>query len=228
MAPWNVSRRISRAVWTLLALCLPVLLHAGPPEVSKFISSERQAYLEVKADDGLHKIYTEHRGEYKAMFVFGERDNPELIELSFLDAGKRITTYILEFRTEKDRVSLGLQFADHELIRSLKSDAKGFEDWRDRFSTFPDRVTGSAVLTDPSFADPTGVRILDGDTIVFRASDYFCFCRNGGLAAACIISALRCAMDNLCTVWECIESGEWSPSCHDALEEAKACLGMVE
>ena len=227
MATLNVPRVLRRTVWTVLGLCLPVLIHAAPTgEVSKFISSGEQAYLEVMVDRSPHKIYTEHHADYKAMFIFGEKDNPELLEVSFLDSSKTITTFIVEFRTEKDRVSPGLPVADNELIKSLKSDAKGFEDWQDRFSSFPVEPTDRGALTDASFADPSGIKIVDGNEIIFRASNYFCYCRNGGLSAACIISTLRCAMDNLCTVWRCIEAGEWSPECHDALEAAKACLGM--
>jgi len=248
LATLNIARAIRRAVWTLLGLCLPALIHAAPltstaaaaPKtgrvssasatygVSKFISSGEQACLEVTVDGILQKIYTEHNADYKALLVFGERDNPELLQFSFRDSSKRIVTHILEYRTEKDRVPPGRKVADNEFIQSLRSDADGFRDWQARFSSFPEKPTGSAVLTDASFGNPTGITIVDGDRIVFRIRDWLCFCQRGGIAAHCFNSVLRCAFDNLCAAWGCIEAGEWSAECHDSLERAKACLGMLE
>jgi hypothetical protein len=232
MTKFNTARRIRRAAWTIAALCVPVLIHASESIVpSKFIASGNQAYVEVKVDGALQKIYTEHNGDYKSLLVLGERNNHELLQFSFPDSSKRIVTYVLEFRTEKDNVSPGLKVAGSELIKSLSSEADGFKDWQSRFSSFPDQPTGSAVMTDPSFADPVGVDIVDGDQIVLgrRMSDLVCYCQRGSTHYSCIIdSAIRCALDNLCTVFECLEAGEWSPSCHDALQAAKACLGIED
>jgi|GEM_PF-3841219 len=222
----NISRRIS---WILIGLCLPVLARAATSEVSKFIASEERAYLEMTVDRAPHKIYTEYHGDYKAMFVFGEWDNPELLKVSYVDSSKTITTFILEFRTEKGRVSPGLQVADNAFIQSLKSDAKGFDDWQKRFSSFPLEATDHRLLTDPAFADPGPLKLVDGDEIVFRASDMFCVCNRYGAAVTyCKDPNVQCAYNGLCKAWQCIEAGEWGPECQDALDEAKQCLELMK
>ncbi|MEO8035219.1 MAG: hypothetical protein ABI837_12360 [Acidobacteriota bacterium] len=253
MVTWNLSRRIRTAAWTLLGLCLPALIQAAPlrtstpaatsvhsknrivatsesGDISKFVASGRQAYLEVAVDGGLHKIYCEHNGDYKALFVFGERDNPELLQFSYSDSARTIATVILEFRTEKGQVSPGLRVAGNTFIRSLKSDAAGFQEWQARFSSFPDKATWSAAVTDASFGNPTGIKIVDGDQIVFRPTDFFCQC--DVYASPCSSGSYSdiviCLFQNLCTAWKCIEAGSWTPDCDKALEAAKNCAQAFE
>lgn len=124
MSTSNLARVLSRAGWMLLGLCLPVLLHGDPV---KFISSGEQAYLEVTVEGSVHTIYTESRGDYKALMVLGERNNPELLKFSYADSSRKIATIVLELRSEEGVPSPGLPVADNKFIGSLTSDAEGFK-----------------------------------------------------------------------------------------------------
>jgi hypothetical protein len=218
-----------RVVLTLLAVCLPVLIH-GSPVVTQFVASGHQAYLEIALDDGrVQQIYTESRGDYKALMVFGEKSNPELLKYAFSDASKKIVTSVYELRTDKDVPSPGRDVATNEFIKSLKSDEKGFADWQARFASFPEEPTSQKYAADPGFADPIDTVIVDGGGgIVFRIKDWLCHCREGRISSLCIISATRCALDNLCTVWDCVEAEYWTPECYTARDQAEACLGELE
>lgn len=239
MIPLNISRRISYLAYalglSLSVLIQPVSIQAAPTRVathgdavvvSKFISSKNQAYLEISVDGRLQRVYTEFQGDYKALVVLGEKSNPELVEFSFLDSSKRIATYLLEFRTEKGQISPGRRIADSAFLQSLKSDAPGFQDWQKRFSSFPEKPTSSGVFTDASFADPVSIDVLTGGGITYRwMRDWLCHCREGRVSGLCFPSAVRCVFDNLCTVWDCIESGSWTAECETALQQAQACMG---
>lgn len=49
------------------------------------------------------------------------------------------------------------------------------------------------------------------------------------MSAHCIFnSALKCAFDNLCDAWGCIEAGNWGPGCQESLDKAKVCLGVYD
>lgn len=223
----NIPHAVRRAVWTLLVFCVPVVLQAA--EVSKFLASGNRAYLEVTVDKDLQKIYTEYHGDSTALLVLGARDNPELLTVSLVDSSKKIATYRFEFRAEKEMVSPGHQVGN-EFIRSLKSDAGGFQDWQARFSTLPDEPTWSDVIVDPSVANPIGVDILDGDTIEFRLSNWVCQCQREQNPVACgsLTQVDLCVLDNLCTIWQCIEAGELTPACLAAFDAIKACRGEFE
>ncbi len=223
MAKSEITHGIHRAICALLLFCLPALVQAAPPTVSKFLSSGNQAYLEVTLDGTLQKIYTEHRGDYQALFVLGEQENPELLKFSFIDGSKRIATHVYEFRSEKEKVPPGRAFGDNELLKSLQSDAKGFAEWQARFASFPEVATESAIVTDASLANPMGIKILEGDAIVFRIKYYLCHCKNGGASMACVDKVLKCILDSLCTLWDCYETGEWTSECADADIMLRVC-----
>lgn len=221
-----MTRIISRTLSTLFALCLPVLTYA---DTVTFLASGDQAYVEAKTKDGVQKIYTETRGDHKALMVLGEKNNPELLKFAFVDGSKKIVTIVVEFRSQKGAASPGLQ-VDNEFIKSLSSKAEGFTDWQTRFSTFSEQPTTASVLTNEAFADPTvGITFVDGNGVFrSRLGDWLCHCKDGYISALCIVSATRCVLDNLCTVWDCVEEQYWTPECETALEYAKACLGEVE
>lgn len=223
MSSSYITHGIRQAICAMVLLCFPALGQDTPPTVSKFLSSGNQAYLEVTVDGTVQKIYTEHRADYQALFVLGEQENPELLKFSFVDSSKRIVTRVYEFRSEKDQVPPGSAFGANELVKSLQSDEKGFADWQTRFASFPEEVTESAVITDASLADPMGIRILEGDGIVFRMKDWLCFCKNGGFSMACADKVLLCVLDSLCVIWDCVETGEWTSECADADIMLRVC-----
>ena len=211
----------SKLGWMLLGLCLPVLVYGAP---AKFISSGDQAFLEVTVDGSVQKIYTESNGDYKALMVLGEKNNPELLQFSYVDSSRKIVTMVLELRSEKDVPSPGLQVADNKFISSLSSDADGFRDWQARFSSFPAQPTESYVVTDASFADPIGFEIVDEKGgIALRIRHWLCNCPHG----ICFHTAGRCLMDALCKNWGCIEDGNWGPECEDAMQEARRCMAVL-
>lgn len=213
---------------TLLALCLPVLIHAQT--LTTFVAQKNQAYAEVSIDGRIQKIYTESYGDNKALLVLGEKNNPELLKFSFVDASKKVVSVVVEFRTEKGVSPAGREAAENEFIKSLNSDDEGFRDWQARYSTFPEQSTSAMVLTDGGFADPVADEIVDGGSggFVFRLRDFLCHCRDGRVSGLCLPSAVRCVLDNLCTVWDCVEAEYWTPECHTALEYARACAGEIE
>lgn len=216
-----MTRCVFRAVWTLVALCLPVLAHAVP---AKFISSGEQAYAEVTVDGRVQKIYTEVRGDSRALLVLGEKNNLEILKFSFVDNSKKAVTAIVEFRVDAKIAVPGRQVAGNEFIRSLSSDADGFKDWQATFSTFPEQPTVDDFVADASFAD-FFVELFDAEGVFKPRSirDQLCQCKNGGITAVCLQSGTRCYLDNMCKVWECIWSGHWTQECSDAWEAAKLC-----
>lgn len=222
MSSSNFARGLSRVGSMLLALCLPVLIHAAPV---KFIASGDQAYLEVTVDGRVQKIYTESHGDYKAMMVLGEKDNPELLQFSYADSSKKIATMVLAFQSEKDVPSPGLEVATNKFISSLSSDADGFREWQARFSSFPEQPTESYAITDAAFADPIGVEIFDekGGLAARFIRNWLCNCPHG----ICFHPAGRCLMDALCGSWNCIETGNWGPECEDAIQEARRCMAVL-
>jgi hypothetical protein len=203
----------------LFALCLPVLVHGNPV---KFISSGDYAYAEVTVDGRVHKIYTESRGDYRALFVLGEKNNPEMLKFSYADSSRKINTTVLELRSEKDVPSPGLEVATNEFIASLRSDADGFADWQARFSSFPEKPTDSAVVPDASFADPIGIEIFDekGGLAERRIKNWLCGCQHG----LCFATNALCLMRALCGSWDCISTGNWGPECEAAHQEARQCM----
>ena len=128
-----MTPRIARVVWILVGLCLPALVQADPV---KFISSGEKAYAEVTLDRGVHKLYTEWHGDFKALMVFGERNNPELLKISFIDASKTIVTFKIAFRTDEKTASPGSRI-DNEFVQSLSSDADGLRSGRRGSPRFP-------------------------------------------------------------------------------------------
>jgi hypothetical protein len=223
-----MTRSLFRIVWTLLVLCLPVVMQGAP---ATFVSSGDQAYVEAKLDRGVRKLYTESRGDFRALLVLGEANNPELLKLSFVDASKRIVTMVLEFRTEKGTTSPGLE-VDNEFIKSLSSDAKGFTDWQGRFASFPEKPTVSHVLTAGAFADPVATELVDaGGGFVFRSMrDWFCMCRTEIWPISgevCVNAYYRCLLNTLCDAWDCLAVG--GVNCGLVLEGAALCSpDMVE
>ena len=222
MSSSNFTRGVSRVGAMLLGLCLPVLIHAADV---KFIASGNQAYLEVTVEGRIQKIYTESSGDYKAMLVLGEGNNPELLKFSYADSSRKIATMVLAFQSETDVPSPGLQVATNKFISSLSSDADGFRDWQARFSSFPEEPTESVVVTDAAFADPIGVAIFDekGGLAARLIRNWLCHCRAG----ICFHAAARCLMDALCGHWDCIETGNWGPECEHAQQEARACIAVL-
>ena len=221
MSSSNFARGISRVGAMLLGLCLPVLIHAAPV---KFIASGDQAYLEVTVEGRVQKIYTESHGDYKALMVLGEKNNPELLQFSYSDSSRKIATMVLEFRSEKDVPSPGLQVATNKFISSLSSDADGFRDWQARFSSFPEQPTDSYTIADASLAEPIGVEIFDekGGLAERLIRNWLCHCRAG----LCFHPAGRCLLDALCGSWGCIETGNWRPECENAIQEARRCMAV--
>lgn len=223
MSTSNLARNLSRVVWMLFGLCLPVLVHGNPV---KFISSGDSAYAEVTVDGRVQKIYTESRGDYRALFVLGERNNPEMLKFSYVDSSRKINTIVLELRSEKDVPSPGLEVATNKFIASLRSDADGFGDWQERFSSFPEQPTDSAVVPDASFADPIGIEIFDekGGLAARRIKDWLCGCQHG----VCFAANARCLMNALCGSWDCIETGDWGPVCEGAQQDARKCMVVLQ
>lgn len=219
------TRVIFRVVSMLCAVCVPMLVHAGSISTVKFLSSGDQAYVEVTAEKNQYRILTESRGDFRAMMVLGDRNNPEVLEFSFIDGSKKIVTIALEFKTAKDVIPPGTA-VDNEFIASLSSDADGFKEWQARFSSFSETPTVSRIITDPGFANPIATTIVDSDgMIAARIKDWLCHCRNLEIAADCYISVTRCILDNLCDAWDCIRSGHWTPECEAAIEWLKLCKG---
>lgn len=219
-----MARILSLAVSTLLA----VSIHAQTL-TTNFVASKDQAYTEVSVDGRVQKLVTEYYGDNKALLVLGEKNNPEVLKFSFVDESKKVVSVVVEFRTEKGSAPAGLDVAGNEFIKSLSSDAEGFADWQAQFAAFPEQVTEHLVLTDPSFADPVADEVIDGNGgFVFRIRDKLCKCREG-FATVCLTmtSIVRCVLDNLCTVWDCLRSGEWTPQCSAAWQTAVECASLL-
>jgi hypothetical protein len=200
-----MTRSFLRIAWTLLALCLPAVVMQGAP--ATFVSSGDQAYVEVKLDRGVRKLYTESRGDFRALLVLGEANNAELLKLSFVDASKKIVTMVLEFRTEKGKASPGLA-VDNEFIKSLRSDAKDFAEWQVRFASFPEEPTVSHVLTGMAFAEPVAPEIVDanGGFALRSMRDWLCMCQVPIWpdSEVCADPYYRCLLNTLCDAWDCL------------------------
>lgn len=205
--------------------------------ISKFISNDTRAYIEIKEENKLQKIYTEYNERYTGILVFNESNNLEIIKIAFADNSKNQNVWTIELRQQKDSSPPGKKLVEKDYIETLNSSAPEFQNWKQRFSSFPTTepsLTQNFVGVAKAPNDTSGgTKIVDGEAIALRIKDSFCFCRNfaGTPAIAgsfCTNSALRCAADNLCDVWECVESGEWTGSCSASLEQAKVCLGEYQ
>lgn len=214
-------RSLSRIVWTLLVLGLPVVVQGAP---ATFVSSGDQAYVEVKLDRGVRKLYTESRGGFRALLVLGEANNAELLRLSFVDASKKVVTIVYEFRTEKGKASPGLA-VDNEFIKSLRSDAKGFADWQVRFASFPEEPTVSHVLTHTAFAEPVAPEIVyaSGEFALRSMRDWFCMCQVPiwPKSEVCKDPYYRCLLNTLCDAWDCLVA--IGPNCDVVVAGAARC-----
>lgn len=198
-------------------------------KVLMFISDRSRAYLEVKEENKLRKIFTEQTPRYMAMLVFNESNNPEILKLSFTDNLRKQNVWTIEFRAQKAVSPLGKKLAQQDFIATLSSNDPGFKDWKRKFSSFPsaEPARGSHfIIVNTSNTKSPGTAITDGKIVTLKMKDWVCACKNGTIAGPCMISNLRCALDNLCNVWGCIEEGTWNPDCQSSLNQAKACLAM--
>lgn len=199
-------------------------------QVSKFVSNDQKGYLEVKKDNNLRKIFTEYQQNYKAIVVFDELNNPELLKMSFTDSLKQPNVWTIEFRQKKGVPSLGKGLVENAYIKRLNSSDAAFNDWKERFSSFPvadPSLTRNFVIgTAPgSFG---AINIIEGDRIVYRIKDQVCRCQNGGTSPSCGNANLKCALDNLCAAADCYESNNWTDECKRNLDVASECLRKAE
>lgn len=198
-------------------------------KVLTFISDRSRAYLEVKEENKLRKLFTEQHPRYMVMLVFNESNNPEILKLSFTDNLRKQNVWTIEFREQKTGSLPGKKLAQADFIATLNSDVPGFKDWKKRFSSFPSAESARNshfIVVNASNTKSAGTIITDGKIVTLKMKDWVCACKNGTIAGPCMISNLRCALDNLCAVWGCIEEGKWNPDCQSSLNQAKACLAM--
>lgn len=221
----------------IFVILLASLVFAGTGckrnQISEFVASESHTYFELMKDKKKHKIYTEINSNLMAFFVLDEFDNPELLKLIFKDSIQNLNTFIFEFRKQKDVSSPAKNFINKDFINSLKGDDSLFKEWKNHYSSFQiseQKFTKTYVIVDTSKNNLQGTKFTENNKVVYRISNYFCYCKNGGIAGYCILnSALRCALDNLCDLWkDCIETGNWGPGCQTSLDQAKVCLGTYE
>ena len=201
-------------------------------KVINFATTEGRTYFELRSEGKTHRVYTEAKSNFSGIFVIDELDNLEVLKLSFPDSSKKQNSLIVELRSQRDITSLGRRIIDKDFINSIKGGSTQFENWKAQYLALPE-TDGQSTKSYVIFAsvtdkNPEKIKFVEGATVVFRLKDYFCGCKNGRLYTACFVSTLRCAMDNLCALWDCVEQGIWTDSCQDNYEKAKACLAHAE
>lgn len=187
-----------------------------------------RTYVELREGDAVRKVVTEQQRHYSATLVFNEFDSLELLELSFADDVKQRNIWTIEVRQRKDAAPLGSTFLTDDYIERLETESTEFKEWMRGLLSSRSAGTavkkGFVVLTDPQTGSD-GETSPGGEPIPLMAiKDLLCACSDGKVMAHCFVSTLRCAVDNLCSAWDCVESGEWTESCRTDIAEAERCL----
>ena len=197
--------------------------------INKFIHGDGRTYAELGDGDSVLRVLTEHATRFSATAVL-KADVLELLELSFGDPDKQGNLWTIALRRSD---ALPSALMSERFVEDLKGDFTGVDEWK-RSVLAPRRERPAVrmsllVLTDSDPVTGDGDVTLGEEFAEMRIKDLFCSCKPGTFSVAhCLNSALRCAMNNLCDAWDCVESGEWTPECSQNLEMARVCLGEYQ
>jgi hypothetical protein len=224
-----MKKRIIPSSFFICTVMVSFLYSCTERKVSQFVADGNKHYVEIVSGKKVQKIVTEMNERYQAVVIFDEYNVPQWLKVSFTDSAKQQTGFVWEFRKEKNGTSDAADLIDRNKIDALENDNAQFAAWRKQYLDYitvnSSTGMGRYVFVDSSNGKPSGIDLVNGTAVRFNIKNYFCSCKRGYALAHCMISATRCALDNLCKVWDCVEAGEWSPECSQSLDQAKVCLG---
>jgi hypothetical protein len=227
----NTNAMRARTPFQLLLFFLLSVSGCQTAHVEKFTVSGKHTYFQVQDGQKVQKVYTEIQPNRMVVVVLDEANQPQLIRLSFADNAGRRNTLLMEFSQTGKAISAGKNFSEEKFLRSLTAANGKFEEWKKKYLSFPSsdpKYTKRYVIPEKLGDNRDDIVFADRERIKLRFRDFFCGCKDGKIWGECFVSALRCALDNLCELSDCVETGEWTPECSSNLEKAKLCLGQYE